>query len=250
MLHTSNVLFTPATRYSPRSPAAFTFKINPSLNPTQLPFRFIHLAPAPAPTPASPAPLSFRAKTLRVFPYLWYQLVLDTLTHRDDIPTNTKMFTPQKTIRIRMRSDLDKFLHELTHTWDANAASSVKYFVFLEFANTSTGYPEAVEELVKSLKVILDKCNSLRVLAFHKDCCPTPTSTELTVSAMKKVADELLGHHPILSRLAQYDGSILHEDPTDHTTTWALISKRDDKLGHWMLTPKAVRFPRTENPLF
>jgi hypothetical protein len=194
--------------------------------------------------------LSFRAKTLRVFPYLWYELVLDTLTHRDDIPTNTNMFTPQKTIRIRMRSDLDKFLHELTHTWDANAASSVKYFIFLEFANTSTGYPEAVEELVKSLKVILDKCSSLRVLAFHKDCCPTPTSTELTVSAMKKVADELLGHHPILSRLAQYDGSILHEDLNDHTTTWALISKREDQLRHWMLTPKAVRIPRPENPFF
>lgn len=172
--------------------------------------------------------------------------------YADDFPS--RKFRPQETIKVNSKLDLDKCVHEVNHAWDANAASLVKYFVYAEeFPNPMTGYryPQTCDqEVVRLFKVIMDKCSNLRVLAIHKNQCTALAVTISTASAMKKVANELLGQHPNLTRLVQY-GGMSHNGINDNCITWALISKHDEELGDWALTPKAVSFPRPtrERPL-
>jgi hypothetical protein len=80
--------------------------------------------------------------------------------------------------------------------------------------------------------------HSLEVLEINSGYCKDLDEVEYATLSLKDLAERVLGHHPTLTRLAEYsDGN---PDETGSFTTSALVGNKDDELRNWTLSHKSV----------
>jgi hypothetical protein len=143
------------------------------------------------------------------------------------------MAAMSKTFIVDEVHDLQAFLK------DKHPQNRLKDTSWIKTFNCSAIYEEAFmndpDMAADLLSIVADKCTELQVLEIYENVFEDEEDVKTSASAIKEIADRVLGHHPNLTRLVQEGGMTILNGV--YGPSWALLSKRESEpeTSKWMV---------------